>query len=547
MKKLSSIILSLVLMTGVCFAQKAQVGVPYSFMHKDLSQVVDEIALPAVDVDALMAEDGLNMKNGTPLRVGMVHHVKYDFNNCGRVDELPNGAKLWRLSLSSKDALMMAVYFSQFNIPEGAQLFVYSNDRQQLTGTYTNEDVQENGVLASEDIVGDNLTIEYYEPADVPFHGVIEIDRIGHIYRDFLGLATSDEKGHWGNAEGDCHYNVVCPEGDNWRPQIRSVVAISITGSTGSYMCSGATINNTRLDKKPYVLTANHCLDGANSSFKFYFDYRTMNCNGNAGYYNKTATGGVVRANADLNTSSDFLLLEITGNLPVTYIDSIYFAGWDASGAASTGAVIHHPGGDYKKISFPKSVFSVGGSTGKYWRVTWYTNPNRGCTEQGSSGSPLFNATGKIIGDLSNGSSSCEYPEGYDNFGKFSHSWTNNNNSSNAKKLKPWLDPDNTGVLSLAGMGYNSGVGVADYNDQQYLGFSIVPNPSNGNVFFRGAFDFNEGVCNIYNAMGMLLSSEQLSLSPSFQMDCSNLNAGIYFVEIISDSKIFKSKMVITK
>jgi len=547
MKKLSALFLTLVVMIGVCSAQKAQMGVPYSFMHKDLSQIVDEVVLPPVDVDALMAEDGLNVKNGTPLRVGTVHHVSYNFKNSGRLDEFADGSRLWRLSLTSKDALMMAVFFSTFNIPEGAQLFVYSNDRKQLTGNYTNKDVQPNGVMPSEDILGDNLTIEYYEPADVPFHGVIEIDRVSHIYRDILGLATADDKGHWGTAGGDCHINVVCPEGDNWRPQIKSVVAIGITGSSGSYMCSGATVNNVRMDKTPYVLTANHCLDGESSTFRFIFNYQTVSCNGTTGSFNKWTTGGVIRARADLNSSSDFMLLEITGELKDSFRDSIYFAGWDATGAASAGAAIHHPGGDYKKLSLPRTVYSVGGSTGKYWRVLWYTDQNKGCTEQGSSGSPLFNSKGFIIGDLSTGSSACDNLSGYDNYGKFSYSWTNGNNTSNAKKLKPWLDPDNTGALFIPGMSYGGVVGVADYSEQTVLGFSIVPNPSAGNVSFRGAFEGQEGTCNVYNAMGMLISSEQLSLSPSLQMNYSNLSSGIYFVEIVSDSKIYKSKMVITR
>ena len=389
-------ILTILLLLILAFAGKAQkdvVGMPYSFTHKDISMAIDKIALPTVDKVALMAEDDISIKNGSPMRIGIGHSVGYTFENCGRTDILPNGAKLWRLELSSEGALAMDVHFSQFNIPDGATLYIYNQDRSQLTGTYTNADIQESGIMVSEDIYDDNLIIEYYEPADVLFHGSILISSISHRYRGVAGR-EDDSK-----SSGTCHYNVRCPQGDPWRDQINAVVRIVITAPTGEeYLCSGTLINNVRKDRTPYVLSANHCLNGYdNCTFKFYFNYETLDCNEyNYGMANRRATGGTVIATDGLNNSSDFLLLKITGNLSNVWRDSIVFAGWDASGAASVGAAIHHPKGDFKKISFPKSVVSSYDMP-KYWTVNWYTNPNKGCTEQGSSGSALFNSRGRIM------------------------------------------------------------------------------------------------------------------------------------------------------
>lgn len=546
MKKLFTIFAATLLFSMTCTAQKAIVGTPYSFTHNNISYNVDKAVLPNLDVDKLVAEDAWNVKNGTPLRIGYVHHVGYTFANSGRTDILPDGSKLWRLSISSKDAVMLDIFFSTFNIPEGAQFHIYSGDRTQLTGTYTNKDVQENGVLAAEDIIGDEAILEYYEPANAPFHGEIEIDRVSHIYRDFLNIG-SDIKGHIGNAEGDCHPNVACSQGDGWRNQINSVACISITGSTGSYLCSGAMINNTRMDKTPYLLTANHCLDGTSSTFKFYFQYEATTCSGTDGVWNRVVNGASIKARADLNTSSDFMLLQLTGTISQRIQDSLFFAGWDVTGTSSVGKAIHHPGGDIKKISTPRMVTSPGGASNKYWCVYWYTttNPYMGCTEGGSSGSPLFNADGRIIGDLSNGSSSCDYLAGTDNYGKISYSWTNNNNSSNAKKLKPWLDPDNTGATVLDGIRYTSSVSVQDHKPVQT--FNILPNPSNGNVTIKGDFGMQNGVCHVYNAMGMLVAAENVSLAPTFDLNFSQLPEGIYFMEIIGDNHIYKSKMVISR
>lgn len=551
MKK-SIILIAFVLLAIVpAFAQKEVVGKPYSFTHNNISQNVDRIELPAQDHQKLINEDAINfVKDGKPMRVGVSEIVKLNTKNSGRTDILPNGDRLWRVTVKSPDALMLCAYISNFNIPEEASFYIYSGDFSQLTGKYTAEDVQEqNGWLVSEDIMGDEITFEYYEPADVLFHGTFEIDHISHIYRD-IAAYSREAKGNIGDSEGDCHINVACPIANPWRNQVNSVVCISIHSPAegADFLCSGAMINNVRQDKTPYVLSANHCLnDDNNCTFKFYFNYQSPTCTNEPDAISPLyrANGGTVCATANLNSSSDFLLLRITGNISNLYADSIVFAGWDATGAGSVGAGIHHPGGDYKKISFPRQVTS----SNKYWKTYWYTGSNnKGVTEQGSSGSPLFNANGRIIGDLSTGSSSCDYTSGYDNYGKFSWSWTNNNNSSNAKKLQPWLDPDNTGTLIMDGMHYNGtpAVGIASVA-QPVQNLTIAPNPSFGNVNIKGAFDSNSGICNVYDMMGKLISSTTVILEPSINMNFRDLPNGTYFVEIISDNHIYKSKMVIAK
>lgn len=520
-------------------AQKAVVGIPYSFSHSDVSLNIDEIVLPEFDHAQLAQEDAQHQKDGSPMRIGVSHHVGYTFDNCGRTDILKDGAKLWRLKLTSPGALSMAVYCDQFDIPEGAMLHLYSGDRSQLTGTYTNADIQHNGLMVTEDIDGEEIILEYYEPADVLYHGKIHIARISHRYYN----PTFNEKA----LSGSCHINTNCPEGEPWLDQINSVVRIEITTSIGeSYLCSGALINNTSYDKTPYVLSAHHCLnDDYNSSFQFYFKYETADCDVyDYGLGNRRVRGGVVVASDNMN-SSDFLLLRITGNISSTISNSIFFAGWDVSGAASVGIAIHHPAGDFKKLSFPKTINSYY-SYPNYWNVSWYVNPNRGCTEQGSSGSPLFNASGLIIGDLSNGESSCETPWGTDNYGKISRSWTNNNHANTAKKLKPWLDPLNTGVTSIPGMRYDGTiVGIEDRTNMEM--FTITPNPSSGIVHIQGDFDSENGVCRVFNTLGKQVAIYDLQLSPSFSMNLNDLSNGIYILEIQGDRHLYKSKLVIAR
>ena len=85
------------------------------------------------------------------------------------------------------------------------------------------------------------------------------------------------------------------------------------------------------------------------------------------------------------------------------------------------------------------------------WRVFWASTDNgHGVTEGGSSGSPIFNQDGHIVGTLSGGSSYCDYPNYPDYYGKLSYHWLSNGAADN-RRLKPWLDPTESGVTTLEG------------------------------------------------------------------------------------------------
>ena len=147
--------------------------------------------------------------------------------------------------------------------------------------------------------------------------------------------------------------------------------------------------------------------------------------------------------------------------IPVSYAP--YYNGWNRINSASpSGVSIHHPDGDIKKIStYTSALVSVTwfGPPDAHWRVTWTTTTNGlGVTEPGSSGSPIFDNNGRIVGTLSGGMSACDVggagpgtgPDKPDYYGKFSYHWLSNGASS-SQRLKPWLDPDNT-VTTLDGI-----------------------------------------------------------------------------------------------
>jgi hypothetical protein len=207
------------------------------------------------------------------------------------------------------------------------------------------------------------------------------------------------------------------------------------------------------------------------TQWKFYFKYEAPSCinPSTAGTLDDYFITGCLRiADSGDNggdSGSDFLLVKLGSSTnEATIITNLksanfsaYWNGWNANTAATTGGVgIHHPAGDIKKIStFSGTSVSAGWNVNgllSHWRQSWTSNSNgHGVTEGGSSGSPLFNnSQGYIIGTLTGGSSSCNSPTSPDFYGKMSYHWTSNGTANNLR-LKPWLDPTNSGVLTLAG------------------------------------------------------------------------------------------------
>jgi hypothetical protein len=156
-------------------------------------------------------------------------------------------------------------------------------------------------------------------------------------------------------------------------------------------------------------------------------------------------------------SGSDFFLVLLGTPVPESY--NAYFNGWsrEVSTPSTSGVSIHHPQGDIKKISAYTTPLEPavwkGGSKLAHWLVKWSQTPNgHGTTEGGSSGSPLFDSQGRLIGTLTGGDSSCDsaFLESPDWYGMFSYSWDKNGTDS-VSVLKYWLDPDSTNIMSLNG------------------------------------------------------------------------------------------------
>jgi lysyl endopeptidase len=450
------------------FAQLIPMGLPKSLENNlPTAHQLHTHLMESFDLQQMVYEDSINdyHKIG-PWRFGKNFDVNFNLQNSGVWHNLPNGDRIWRIRLVSPGALTINVIFDEYVIPQGAFIYMYNIDTSHIVGAYTALLNNPDKIIGSEIVEGNDIVIEYYEPSYAIGQGNLKIGTVTHGYRSLSTRAESLLKGL--NDSGACNIDVLCPLGVGWEQQIQSVAMIVVNGN-GS--CTGALINNTNNDGKPYFLTANHCLGNpANWVFRFNWHSPNPSCatntNSTNGTFNQTIFNSVLRAN---RANSDFALVELNNNIPDSW--NPYYAGWDRTGTTPNFTVgIHHPRGDIKKIckdNDPPNPLNTNNQP--VWRVLDW---DEGVTEPGSSGSPLFNQDKKIVGQLWRGTAACSGTNdngGYDEYGRFDASW---DGTAANTRLRDWLDPNNTGTTILDGYDPNA---ILTQND---AGIISIPNPS---------------------------------------------------------------------
>ena len=173
-----------------------------------------------------------------------------------------------------------------------------------------------------------------------------------------------------------------------------------------------------------------------------------------------------------------------------------------------------------------------------HWSVVWVATTNgHGVTEGGSSGSPIFNSTGLIIGTLTGGLSACSAgeagtgtgPDEYDIYGKFFKHWDANGSTSD-KQLKPWLDPAGSNPTTLSGRSYC----VAGLDDISYIreNINVFPNPANDilNIDFSN-YNVSDGQIFVTDLLGkQVIEPVKGNFDATFELNVSGLKAGMYYV-----------------
>lgn len=423
-----------------------------------LQKNVPSKTMPSFDVKKLLAEDNFEAQfKDIPPRFGNPMDVNFGYSNSGVIETLPDGTRIWRLEIVSTGAISINMIFDRFYLPKGSTFYVYNKQKTFMIGAFTSDNNRPERIFSTQPVLGDDIILEYNAPYTVTEKPEINISTVVHAYKNIFNFLKKKDYG----GSGACNRNVICPEGDPYRDQIRS--GVLLLTSSNSRFCSGSMVNNTRFDGTPFMLTANHCWSSSQPTWIVMFNYQAPSCPnpGGDGPLTYTISGTTLCAK---NSFSDFCLVKLSSKPPANY--NVYYSGWNNSNVPATGGFcIHHPDCDVKKISFSTTPYtptsynnpSVPGDS-SHWHVIWALLSSTGdtpITEPGSSGSPIYNQNKQIVGQLHGGPSSCTATDKSDYYGKFDRSWRYG--STPDTRLKDWLDSANTGVTFIGGYDPNSG------------------------------------------------------------------------------------------
>ncbi len=384
-----------------------------------------QMVFPPKDAAALLAEDALNAGEAKGLfRIGVADdlvpavEVWNGGATAGEWRELEDGTRVWALTLRSLDAVGQRVRVTGLRPEPGVELVVYPSDRLDEAWAVT-----EAGW--SPTCFGEALTVECRVAPGMADSAPFALDGLVYLYLDPVAAEKA----------GSCNIPIACEAG--WATAAMSVGGLGIVSGSASLFCTGTLIADTVAETTmPYLLTANHCVGDVASAgnLEVYWLYQSDTCDGAAGALEnvpRTTGGADILTTSSCLRGTDVSLLQLRGSVP----EGIPYAGWSTESIAPgrATATIHHPSGDPKCISFGAVPARVDGERlmheDRFHAVVW----NRGTTERGSSGCPLFTGDGGlIIGQLYGGYASCEAPDEADYFGRFDRSYA---------LVQPYLDP----------------------------------------------------------------------------------------------------------
>ncbi|MGB0933234.1 MAG: T9SS type A sorting domain-containing protein [Lishizhenia sp.] len=511
--------------------------------------------MPAVNVQEQLDIDAQNKANGYDkiLRFGYEHHVQIDVLENGNTINDGLGGIITQYGVECPEALSVNLIFDEFELADGAELFIYNSDKSQFIGAHTSENNNVAKVLGTDLIKGSKIIIELYEPAGTVGLSTLVLGTVVHGYLDLPELVAHTMKDL--NESGNCNVDVNCPAGDGWENQ-RNSVAMLITGAS---LCSGSLVNcvtNTIGDVTPYFLTANHCNNGTNfmsTVFRFRWEspVNGTSCattaNSSNGPTNLNVNGSTLRA---ANGNADFVLLELNAEPDPAW--DIFYNGYNMTDDPVVQAVgIHHPLGDIKKIAIEyqaptKQTTNFNGTANAdFWRIADW---DVGVTEQGSSGSPLFDEYRRTVGVLSAGAAACNGTSDnnqYDIYGRLGIAW--DEKPAPGDQLKYWLDPEGTGNDIVHGFDPILGEVVGAYAgitaEKEAELIALYPNPTNG-IFTLTVNSASDKTIKIINALGQTVYTKN-TLKSEVVIDATDFPTGVYVVSIQTENKRITKRLIV--
>ena len=407
------------------------------------------------------------------------------------------GGHAAQMAITSPDAAALRVAIDLAGAPPDVQMvFFGSKDPSRLVGPVRVADIADRSAPWWSPVTeGETQTVEFFAPGAGDPRGLpIRAVKVSHLFTgpsSRFDKATLPADGCTGpNCSGSCNVDLACSPLDTsaaFQNAANAVAMMVFNDAGATFLCTGTLLSDTDASTQiPWFYTANHCFDNDKAPFKTPTQMQTVaNTLETDWFYQSTSCNSGVESNTFRplvngatyifsNAVSDVLFLKLNGTPP----PGAFFAGWDPNvmGAHTAVVDVHHPSGDFKKVSqgsvlgftTPNAGPPTSSGTNQYIGVQW----SSGTTEGGSSGSPLLTAgvAGGVSqyflrGGLLGGAASCDDRTGADMFSRLDLAYPS---------LAPYLNPPNAPIADFTDLWY-------DPSDDGW-GLNIVQHPSH-NLF----------------------------------------------------------------
>lgn len=385
---------------------------------------------------------------GVPVKVGQARSVDATATASSTAELLKwtpssRGGKVTALRFVSSGALGVRVGLLVKSLPIGSIVRFYADGSGQvyeipaqevLSTIDRNLAAGDSGDPAhtywSPNLGGEAISVEVEVPPNTDTGNVqFSVPTLSHVTVDIRDLKSIQKVGE----AGSCNFDVSC---DLSVAQLSKSVALMdfIADGTGgttagsAYVCTGTLMNDRMSSGIPYFLSANHCIPTQTVASSLYtlWSYKSASCGSTQlSTLSSLMTSGAALLYASGSTDTSFMRLNGQPPAGAVYAGSSTIA---LDPAASVYDV-HHPEGDYQKVSSGTfqgyascttggCLASSSATNSNFLRVRWWS----GTTEPGSSGSGLFtrlNGKDYLVGQLYGGSASCSNILGNDYFGRF--------------------------------------------------------------------------------------------------------------------------------
>jgi hypothetical protein len=179
----------------------------------------------------------------------------------GQWDTIPGKGRVWRIGIHAENALSLNLFIENYRMSSGMALYAYNKSKTGIAGPFDARNNANGGVLPVQSLPGDMIIVEWNIPLQASRND-FTITSVGYGFRDMAGSGRIVPLA----AAAGCSVDINCKTGNHWQREKRSVVRLETITRTGNTIrtqyCTGTLVNQAVETgrKKPYILTANHCI-----------------------------------------------------------------------------------------------------------------------------------------------------------------------------------------------------------------------------------------------------------------------------------------------